>query len=174
LITSRHHIFILKRRINDNNLFSKAAKILFYSSCPRKPSPTKSRIRANSHPKPWSWARRGQTSDLQRYVAAGIPANLTNGKGDGLLMLAAYHGHAQTVSMLLGEGARVDGLNDAGQSPLAGAVFKGYGEVVKVLVVDGKADLSAGHPNALDCARMFKREAMLKAVGVEVPSDTDQ
>ncbi len=36
---------------------------------------------------------------------AGVPANLCNDKGDALVMLAAYHGHAQTVSVLLERGA---------------------------------------------------------------------
>jgi ankyrin repeat protein len=118
----------------------------------------------------FDFARQGTTSDLQAYIEAGISPNLTNGKGDSLLMLAAYHGHAPTVSMLLSKGAEVNGLNDRGQSPVAGAVFKGYEDVIKVLVEDGKADVLAGHPNALDCAIMFKRQSLLQAAGVEVPS----
>ncbi|GAB7342930.1 hypothetical protein MBLNU457_g1039t1 [Dothideomycetes sp. NU457] len=35
--------------------------------------------------------------ELTTYVSAGIPPNLTNHKGDTLLMLAAYHGHTDTV-----------------------------------------------------------------------------
>ena len=58
-------------------------------------------------------------------MEAGVPANLCNDKGDTLVTLAAYHGHPQTVSVLLEHGADSDRTNDRGQTPLAGAVFKG-------------------------------------------------
>ena len=45
-------------------------------------------------------ARRGETETLAAYVDAGVPANLTNDRGDSLLMLAAYHGHAEAVTAL--------------------------------------------------------------------------
>jgi ankyrin repeat protein len=47
-------------------------------------------------------------------------------------MLAAYHGRAPLVKLLLEHGANPNSLNDRGQSPLAGAVFKGEPEVVEV------------------------------------------
>jgi ankyrin repeat protein len=48
------------------------------------------------------------------------------------IMLAAYHGHAPLVKLLLQHGADPNSLNDRGQSPLAGAVFKGETEVIEV------------------------------------------
>lgn len=48
------------------------------------------------------------------------------------LMLAAYHGHASLVKLLLDHGADPNRINDRGQSPLAGAVFKGEAEVIEV------------------------------------------
>lgn len=89
-------------------------------------------------------------------------------------MLAAYHGHVDTVQMLLGKGADANVLNDRGQSPIAGAVFKGHDEVVRVLVegvegVEGsRADIWAGQPNAVDSARMFKKDDYLRLFGVEL------
>lgn len=68
--------------------------------------------------------------------------------------------------MLIDKGADVDAVNDRGQSPLAGAVFKGEGEVVRVLVGAG-ADREGGQPTAVECARMFKREDFLRVMGVE-------
>jgi ankyrin repeat protein len=47
-------------------------------------------------------------------------------------MLAAYHGHAPLVKLLIHHGADPNCLNDRGQSPLAGAVFKGEAEVIEV------------------------------------------
>lgn len=116
-------------------------------------------------------ARSGSTSDLCAYVSAGIPPNLTNAAGDTLLMLAAYHGHAGTTKALLDEGADPNVVNDRGQSPIAGAVFKGWDDVVKVLL-DGGADIRGGHPNALDCARMFKRDELLELFEVDPAEGT--
>jgi ankyrin repeat protein len=111
-------------------------------------------------------ARNGDTPTLLQYISAGVPKNLTNASGDTLLMLASYHGHAQTAKMLLENGADANVLNGRGQSPIAGAVFKGYDDVVRVLF-EGGADTGAGQPNAVDCARMFKRANVLKLFGVE-------
>jgi len=129
-------------------------------------------------------ARTG-SPELSAYVTAGIPPNLTNHAGDTLLMLAAYHGHADTVAMLLSKGADPDVLNDRGQSPAAGAVFKGHDAVVRVLyegvgLENGgrskRADIWAGQPNAVDSARMFRKESYLEMWGVEdaaVPGRVD-
>ena len=81
-------------------------------------------------------------------------------------MLASYHGHTETVKMLLANGADANVLNGKGQSPIAGAVFKGHDDVVRALY-EGGADVEKGQPNAVDCARMFKRGSCLKLFGVE-------
>ena len=114
----------------------------------------------------FDFARQGKTPELRQYITAGIPVNLTNHKGDTLLMLAAYHGHVETVAMLLELKADINVLNERGQSPIAGAVFKGYTEVAKSLS-EGGADLYVGQPNAVDCARMFKRDDILAIFGVQ-------
>lgn len=112
-------------------------------------------------------ARQGRTAELSQYLGAGIPPNMTNHKGDTLLMLAAYHGWADTVQMLLEKGADPNSLNDRGQSPLAGAVFKGSDDVVKVLFEEGKADIRHGQPNAVDSAIMFKKQDYLTLFGAQ-------
>ena len=99
-------------------------------------------------------ARNGETQQLEDYLEAGLPVNLTNHTGATLLMLAAYHGHAATVSALVKRGADVNALNDKGQSPLAGAVFKGEEEVVKILV-EARADPNAGQPSAMQAGLCF-------------------
>jgi ankyrin repeat protein len=75
-------------------------------------------------------------------------------------MLAAYHGHAPTVAALLERGADPDRANDRGQTPLAGAIFKGEDEVIEALLIAG-ADPTAGTPSAVDTARMFGQEALV-------------
>ncbi|GAA4901101.1 ankyrin repeat domain-containing protein [Streptomonospora salina] len=108
----------------------------------------------------FDFARRGDTQPLTAYLDAGVPVDLTNDKGDTLVMLAAYHGHAGTVALLCERGADADRLNDRGQSPLAGAVFKGEDAVVDVLVDHG-ADPAAGSPSALEAARLFDKRHYL-------------
>ncbi|MEU9296313.1 ankyrin repeat domain-containing protein [Streptomyces sp. NPDC012693] len=105
-------------------------------------------------------ARTGDADALAAYVDAGVPANLTNDKGDSLVMLAAYHGHAAAVSALLARGADADRANDRGQTPLAGAVFKGEEAVIRALL-DGGANPEAGTPSAADTARMFGKTELL-------------
>lgn len=117
-------------------------------------------------------AREGNTATLKQYIDAGVPKNLTNSTGDTLLMLTSYHGHAETAKMLLDAGADPNALNGRGQSPIAGAVFKGYEDVVKVLFEAG-ADITGGQPNAVDCARMFKRDGLLELFGVERGEGTE-
>ena len=109
-------------------------------------------------------ARSGDTGLITRYVEAGVPVNLTNAAGDSLLMLAAYHGHAELAGFLAGQGADVNTLNDRGQSPLAGAVFKGYEPVVRVLMAAG-ADPDAGNPSARATAAYFNRPELLALLG---------
>ncbi|NWF30622.1 ankyrin repeat domain-containing protein [Streptomyces sp. PKU-EA00015] len=106
-------------------------------------------------------ARRGETETLAAYLDAGVPADLTNDKGDTLVMLAAYHGHAATVEALLARGAEPDRANDRGQTPLAGAVFKGEDAVIRALL-SGGADPQAGTPSAVDTARMFGKTDLLE------------
>lgn len=101
-------------------------------------------------------ARAGDAVRLAAHVDAGVPVDLTDPAGNTLLMLGAYHGHADVVRVLIERGATVDALNDRGQSPLAGAVFKGEDDVVHALLAAG-ADLDAGSPTARATAEMFGR-----------------
>ncbi|KAK1703006.1 ankyrin repeat-containing domain protein [Colletotrichum lupini] len=102
-------------------------------------------------------ARKGDLAIFRQALPAGLPANMTNEKGDTLLMLAAYHGHADLVKLLIQHGADANRLNDRGQSPLAGAVFKQEDKVIEVLL-EGGADPDFGSPSALQCVAMFKQE----------------
>lgn len=106
-------------------------------------------------------ARQGGTERLSAYVDKGVPVDMADASGNTLLMLAAYHGHADTVAALVARGAVVNRLNDRQQSPLAGAIFKDEEEVVRVLV-DAGADLDAGAPSARLTAEMFDRGHLLE------------
>jgi ankyrin repeat protein len=117
-------------------------------------------------------ARAGDRERLAAYVEAGVPADLTDASGNTLLMLAAYHGNAATVEDLARLGADVDRVNDRGQSPLAGAVFKGEPEVVSVLP-EARADPDAGSPSARETGRMFGQEGMLSTDPSGAGADTN-
>ncbi|MFG9879832.1 ankyrin repeat domain-containing protein, partial [Pseudomonas aeruginosa] len=82
-------------------------------------------------------ARQGNSQRLEQLLQQGLPPNLRNHKGDSLLMLASYHGHADTVRLLLAYKADPDLRNLAGQTPLAGAAFKGDLAMVELLLAGG-------------------------------------
>ena len=105
-------------------------------------------------------AREGNSALLGGYLAAGAPATLTTSSGDSLVMLAAYHGHAGTVRLILEHGGDPNMPNDRGQTPLAGAVFKGSTDVARELLAAG-ADPDAGTPSARAAAEMFARTDIL-------------
>lgn len=71
-------------------------------------------------------------------------------------MLSTYHGHPSLSRILLSHGADPNRLNDRGQSPLAGAVFKGEGEIVDLLLEAG-ADVDLGKPSAAEAMVLFKK-----------------
>ncbi len=104
-------------------------------------------------------ARGGHTAELAEYVDAGVPVNLTNDKGDTLLILAAYHDHPGTVGELLDRGADHSRANDRGQTALAAAVFRQSTGTVTRLLAAG-ADPDAGGPSARETAAFFDLPAM--------------
>ena len=104
-------------------------------------------------------SRGGHTDELVAYVDAGVPVNLTNDKGDTLLILAAYHGHPGTVAALLERNADHARVNDRGQTALAAAVFRQSTDTVRHLLAAG-ADPDAGGPSARATAAFFDLPAM--------------
>ncbi len=105
-------------------------------------------------------ARDGRTADLVEFLDHGFPLDQQDAAGNTLVMLAAYHGHLDTVTSLVDRGADVDRRNDRDQSPVAGAMFKGEDEVVRVLVAAG-ADLDAGSPTARATAQLFGQQHLI-------------
>ncbi len=108
----------------------------------------------------FDFARAGDTERLRAYIDNGVPANLTDGAGNTLLMLASYHGHPDTVRMLADLGADPDRTNDRGQSPLSEAIFKGEDTVVAALL-DADADPDVGTPSGRATAQLFDRDELI-------------
>ncbi|MFC4147784.1 ankyrin repeat domain-containing protein [Micromonospora mangrovi] len=109
-------------------------------------------------------ARAGAAEELAGQLDAGLPVNLTNAKGDTLLILAAYHAHPETVAALLARGADPSRVNDRGQTALAAAVFRKDTRTVRALL-DAGADPEHGSPSAVDTARFFDLPEMLAVLG---------
>lgn len=106
-------------------------------------------------------AREGATGELADHVDHGLPVNLTNGKGDTLLILAAYYNRPDTVAALLERGADHSRVNDRGQTALAAAVFRQSAPMVRLLL-DAGADPAHGSPSALETAAFFTLPEMLE------------
>lgn len=106
------------------------------------PTPEEEKRYAELQQMALDFARAGDTASLEPMLAAGLPVNLADHKGNSLLMLAAYNGNEETVKMLLRHGADPDRRNDRGQTPLGGVAFKGYSRIARLLL-DAGADVNA-------------------------------
>jgi ankyrin repeat protein len=109
-------------------------------------------------------ARDGDLVDLVARLDAGVPVNLTNGAGDTLLILAAYHVHADVVRALLERGADHARVDDKGQTALAAAVFRRDPDIVTDLL-DAGADPDLGPRSAVAIATFFDLPEMLDLMG---------
>lgn len=107
-------------------------------------------------------ARSGETAKLAEAIAQGLEVNLRDGKGNTLLMIAAYQGRAETVAMLLKAGAQVDLRNEKGQTPLGGVAFKGHVEIARMLLDAGADPLGdQGGSTPIDFATTFGRHEIV-------------
>ena len=104
-------------------------------------------------------ARAGRTEELLDLVDRGLPVNLSNEKGDSLLILAVYNDHTEMAEGLLARGADVDRINDQGQTALGCAVFRQNEEATKALLEAG-ADPRLGRQSAYAVAEIFGLDSM--------------
>lgn len=109
--------------------------------------------------KMFEFARQGDAEGLAPMLERGLPPNMSNHKGDTLLILASYHGHLEASRLLLQHGADANRFNDMAQTALAGAAFKGNVEMTRLLLEFG-ADVNfvpPGGKTPLMFASMFNR-----------------
>ena len=104
-------------------------------------------------------AREGRAEELEALLDQGLPVNLTNAKGDTLLILAAYREQPDVVHALLQRGAALDRLNDRGQTALVSAVFRNNALITRMLI-DAGADASLGSQTPAAVAAFFGLEDM--------------
>lgn len=112
----------------------------------------------------FDWARSGDVDRLAGLLEAGCPVNLTNDRGDTLLILAAYHVQEPVVELLLSRGADVDRVNDNGQTALGSAVFRRSTGIIARLLAAG-AGIDVGPKSARSVARFFELDDMRVLLG---------
>lgn len=87
--------------------------------------------------------------------------------GKTALHLAAMEGYKSLCGRLLENGVDIDATDDDGQTALHIALMRGHNGVAKMLIMEG-ADLDitdpTDHYDALDLARMYGNEAMVKFI----------
>ncbi len=111
----------------------------------------------------FSLARQGQTGPLGDMIDAGVPLDLLNGRGDTLLIVAAYAEHADTVAELLRRGADTAVVNAMGQTAVACAVFRNNEEVLRALLAAG-ANADLGAPTGVQIADQFNLPRMREII----------
>ncbi|APD91133.1 hypothetical protein BM524_15730 [Alteromonas mediterranea] len=112
-------------------------------------------------------AREGDSAMLAAFYQAGLDVNVADEKGYTALILAAYHGHTETVNFLIGEASANPCQEDnRGNTALMGAIFKGHVSVAKQLVF---ADCNIDEENAqgqtaLMFASLFDRQEIINTL----------
>jgi ankyrin repeat protein len=104
------------------------------------------------------FAKNGNIDELSKMINSGLNVNTCDHKGNTLLMLASYNNQLEVVQFLIYNNAKVDKKNDKGQTPLSGVCFKGYFEMVKLLVEKGSANINESNgmgTTALTFASIF-------------------
>ena len=79
-------------------------------------------------------ARSGDNVLLEKYVTSGFPVDVRTPQGYTALILAAYHGHQDTVQKLIQLGANPCARDNRGSTALMGATFKGELSIAKLLL----------------------------------------
>ncbi|MBT3137132.1 ankyrin repeat domain-containing protein [Alteromonas sp. ALT199] len=112
-------------------------------------------------------AREGDSAMLGAFYQAGLDVNVADEKGYTALILAAYHGHTDTINFLIGEAnANPCQEDNRGNTALMGAIFKGHVSVAKQLVF---ADCDIDEENAqgqtaLMFASLFDRQEIINTL----------
>ncbi|MGO4690083.1 ankyrin repeat domain-containing protein [Glaciibacter sp. 2TAF33] len=108
-------------------------------------------------------ARQGLTGPLGEMIDAGVPIDIRNGRGDTLLIVAAYQQHRETVDELLRRGADTDVVTGMGQTAIACAVFRNNEDILRALL-DSGADPGAGSPTGIQIADQFALPRMREVI----------
>lgn len=116
----------------------------------------------------FDWARSGDLNSLVTLLSTNSDFDLDqkNGKGYSALMLAVYNNQEVFAEALLRCSANANSVDDAGNSVLMGAAFKGNIQMIKTLVLYG-ADVDLKNQmgmSAYDWAKTFGRKEAQKTI----------
>ena len=109
-------------------------------------------------------ARAGNSANLAWLIGSGLPVNLANEKGEHAVDARELPRPRGRTRTLLEHGADPERTNDRGQTPLAGAAFKGDLTLARLLLDHGARVDGAGPDGktALMFAAMFDRLEVLE------------
>lgn len=99
-------------------------------------------------------ARSDRAAELREMIESGVPVDLTNARGDSLLIVATYAQQPNAVKALLALGANTDLVNGMGQTAVACAVFRNDKDLLQLLL-DAGANPDVGAHTALAIAQQF-------------------
>ncbi len=151
-------------------LFVVATFTSFYTSAATDATTKQSATRPNMETlkaRYFDAAREGDSAMLSAFYQAGLDVNVADEKGYTALILAAYHGHTDTVNFLISEAnANPCQEDNRGNTALMGAIFKGHVSVAKQLVF---ADCDIDEENeqgqtALMFASLFDRQQIINTL----------
>lgn len=128
-------------------------------------------------------AKDGDTAAVTRKMADGVSANHRIPiVGTPVLMLAAANGHAETVRVLVENGADVNAADRTGWTVLHAAIHGGHEDVVRLLLERGAEWRRPSRwylPNPMRLAQMLARDSpdreallrLLKSLAIQFAED---
>lgn len=82
-------------------------------------------------------AEQNHTSDIAKLLARGADPDTPDESGNTLLMIAVRHKNAELVDLLVNAGAKLNLRNRHGETAIMLASYKGLGNIVHALYVNG-------------------------------------
>ncbi len=115
-------------------------------------------------------ARTGEVEVLQYFIAAGYPVNEANPQSYTALMVAAYSGQAEAVTLLLNAGADACLRDKRGHTALMGAMIKAEWSIARTLHA---VDCDAANP-ALASDAVVDKTQMTAAQFAQIFGQSEQ
>ncbi|MGM3172931.1 ankyrin repeat domain-containing protein [Dickeya lacustris] len=114
----------------------------------------------------WDAARSGNNAMMAEFIRAGYNLNTADEKGYSAVILAAYHGHDDTLALLLAHGADPCQQDKRGNTALMGAIFKGELKIAQRLMAATCNPNLRNHvgQTAAMYASLFQRSEILTAL----------
>lgn len=136
------------------------------SNPPAAPALNERQVQSQLNQYLWDAARTGNDAVIREFISAGYNLNTRDEKGYSAVILAAYHGHYDTVSLLLDHGADPCQQDNRGNTALMGAAFKGELKIAHLLLAAKCNPDTRNHAGqtAAMYASLFQRAEILKAL----------